>query len=88
MSLQVSGVLALLCRARVYIQGYFFDRYERRSVDLRSRVAVVTGCTVGGLGVSAVSLCKSYATLEMCGTYELHTQALQRRRCCQKWVRQ
>ena len=59
MSLQVSGVLALLCRARVYIQGYYVDRYERRSIDLRSRVAVVTGCTVGGLGIGAVSLCNT-----------------------------
>jgi hypothetical protein len=40
-------VLALLCRARVYIQGYYVDAYERRIqgyyVDAYERRSVEAG---------------------------------------------
>lgn len=51
------GALAgLLGYARAWIQGYYLDRQCRASADLRGRVAVVTGGTVGGLGFAAAEI--------------------------------
>ena len=52
----ISALCGLLLYARVWIQGYWFDRRYWRKVDLSGRVALVTGGTVGGLGFAAASI--------------------------------
>jgi len=55
---------ALLCFARVWIQGYYFDKRCTINVDLTGRVALVTGGTIGGLGFEAAKiLCQMGATV-------------------------
>eukprot|EP01050_Picozoa_sp_SAG11_P008332 SAG11_NODE_729_length_7489_cov_17.662246_1_plen_358_part_00 len=51
-----ASVCGLLCYARVWIQGYYFDAYYTPTADLGNRTAVVTGGTVGGLGFAAAEL--------------------------------
>ena len=43
-------------RLTAVVQGYHFDRYYRHTADLHGCVAVVTGCTVGGLGFAAAQM--------------------------------
>jgi hypothetical protein len=65
------ALLTLIYRARVYIQGYHFDRYYQQKGDLRGRVVLVTGCTAGGLGfAAAVQLAQMGARLIITGRSE------------------
>jgi len=50
------GLCAALCYARAFIQGFYVDRYCSLQADLAGRVALVTGCTVGGLGLEAAGM--------------------------------
>lgn len=55
----LGGTIALLYYARVWIQGYYFDRRYRKDADLSGRVVVVTGGTVGGLGFAGAQILAS-----------------------------
>lgn len=50
---------SFLYYARVWIQGYYFDKRCHVRADLTGRVAVVTGGTVGGLGFAAAEILHS-----------------------------
>lgn len=52
----LAGLGGFIFYARAWIQGYYFDRPYRSTADLRGRVAVVTGGTVGGLGFAGAGL--------------------------------
>jgi hypothetical protein len=52
----LASFFGLLCFARVWIQGYYFDSRYNKSVDLTGRVALVTGGTHGGLGFEAAKI--------------------------------
>jgi hypothetical protein len=52
----LASFFGLLCFARVWIQGYYLDNRYDRSLDLTSRVALVTGGTDGGLGFEAAKI--------------------------------
>lgn len=52
----VAFVASFLLYARAWIQGYYFDKRYLRNVDLTSKVALVTGGTVGGLGFAGAEI--------------------------------
>ena len=51
-----SALSGFLFYARVWIQGYYFDKRYRPSPDQTGRVALVTGGTIGGLGFAAAKI--------------------------------
>lgn len=52
----LTSVGCFLYYARVWIQGYYFDKRCRIQAELNGRVAIVTGGTVGGLGFAAAEI--------------------------------
>jgi len=55
-SVLFATVGSFLYYARVWIQGYYFDKRCRVDADLTGKIAVVTGGTVGGLGYAAAEI--------------------------------
>ena len=60
----LSAVGGFLAYARVWIQGFYFDKRCTATADLSGRVALITGGTEGGLGFeAAMILAKMGATV-------------------------
>ena len=53
------SVSAFLYYCRVWLQGYYFDRRCLLTTNLAGKVALVTGCTVGGLGHAGAAILAS-----------------------------
>ena len=58
-SAAVGAFSGLIFFARVWIQGYYFDKRCSTAAELTGRTAIVTGGTVGGLGYAGAELLAS-----------------------------